>query len=511
MIKPTVLIVEDDAILVIHLEDLLKRQNYTVLKSVATGEDAITAVKEYNPSIVIMDIELIGEMNGIMAAEKIHAEVDIPIVFLTGFSQDALLQQAKIAAPYGYLVKPVPERELAATLEMALYKHKIDHQIKESEARYRTLVEQAVDGIFLADPDGYLIDINTAGCKMLGYTQAECLTLNISELIVSEEKEQKISKIKTLNIGEGFRSEQTIIRKDGSRLPVEISGKKLENGYLQGIVRDITERKEAEDSIRLQSTALNAAANAIIITDINGRIEWVNPAFCTITGYSSEEAIGRTPGELVKSGQHENAFYEKMWGTILKGNIWQGELINRRKDGVTFFEEMTITPLMNSEGVVTQFIAIKQDISQRKRTEAALEKRILALTQPLENSEKINFEDLFNLNDIQQLQDEFARATGVASIITYPDGTPITQPSNFCRLCEDIIRKTKNGAFNCYQSDAALGKFNSEGPSIQPCKSGGLWDAGAGITVGGQHIANWLIGQVRDQDPNGSGNACLCG
>jgi PAS domain S-box-containing protein len=218
-----------------------------------------------------------------------------------------------------------------------------------------------------------------------------------------------------------------------------------------------------------------------------------------MTGYSKEEVIGRTPGAFVKSGYHDAAFYEKMWDTILKGNIWQGELINKRKDGVTSFEEMTITPLMNSEGVVTQFIAIKQDVSKRKRTEAALEKRVLALTQPMETAIKINFEDLFNLSDIQKLQDEFARATGVASIITYPDGTPITRPSNFCRLCEEIIRKTKKGAFNCYQSDAALGKFNSEGPSIQPCKSGGLWDAGAGITVGGQHIANWLIGQVRDQ------------
>lgn len=111
----------------------------------------------------------------------------------------------------------------------------------------------------------------------------------------------------------------------------------------------------------------------------------------------------------------------------------------------------------------------------------------------------ISFEDLFDLKDIQRLQDEFAEATGVASLITTPDGTPITAPSNFTRLCNDIIRATPKGCANCHRSDASIGKLNPSGPIIQPCMSGGLWDAGAGISVRGHHIANWLIGQVRDE------------
>ncbi len=111
----------------------------------------------------------------------------------------------------------------------------------------------------------------------------------------------------------------------------------------------------------------------------------------------------------------------------------------------------------------------------------------------------ISFEDLFNFDDIQRLQDQFSRATGVASIITRVDGVPITRPSNFCRLCRDIIRKTEKGLANCYKSDAAIGKLNIQGPTIQTCMSGGLWDAGAGIFVGKKHLANWLIGQVRDE------------
>jgi PAS domain S-box-containing protein len=112
----------------------------------------------------------------------------------------------------------------------------------------------------------------------------------------------------------------------------------------------------------------------------------------------------------------------------------------------------------------------------------------------------IQFLDIFDLDDIQRIQDLFADATGVASIITHPDGTPITRQSNFCRLCNEIIRKTDIGLANCFKSDAEIGRSNPSGPVIQPCLSGGLWDAGASIIVGGKHIANWLIGQVKNEE-----------
>lgn len=109
-----------------------------------------------------------------------------------------------------------------------------------------------------------------------------------------------------------------------------------------------------------------------------------------------------------------------------------------------------------------------------------------------------SFEALFEVDEIQRIQDEFSAAMGVASIITRPDGTPITRPSNFTTLCNQVIRQTEVGCANCYKSDAIIGRYNPSGPIIQPCKSGGLWDAGASITVDGHHIANWLVGQVRD-------------
>ena len=116
-------------------------------------------------------------------------------------------------------------------------------------------------------------------------------------------------------------------------------------------------------------------------------------------------------------------------------------------------------------------------------------------------TEKIQFNELFKPEEIQQLQDLFSQATGVASIITHPDGTPITRPSNFCRLCSGIIRKTEKGSTFCNKSDEALGNIqNSTGPAVQKCLSAGLWEASVSIIAGGNHIANWFIGQVRNNE-----------
>jgi len=140
-----------------------------------------------------------------------------------------------------------------------------------------------------------------------------------------------------------------------------------------GIARDISERKRAESNMRLQSAALQAAANAIVITDKSGTIEWVNPAFTMLTGYSAEEAIGRNPRELVKSRVHDRAFFKRLWQTILKGEVWRGQIMNRHKDGTLYPEGQTITPVKDADGEITHFIAIKRDLTEHRKLEEQLQ------------------------------------------------------------------------------------------------------------------------------------------
>jgi len=170
-----------------------------------------------------------------------------------------------------------------------------------------------------------------------------------------------------LNVEESQR------KSDGSEVVIETSKVPLREpdgniiGIL-GIYSDITGRKRKEEWLRLQSEALNSAANAIVITESDGRIIFVNPAFTRTTGYQECEAVGNNP-RILKSGTHPPEFYENMWGTLLAGEVWHGEIVNRRKSGELYTEEMTVTPVHMNDGGPSHFIAIKQDITDRKRAE----------------------------------------------------------------------------------------------------------------------------------------------
>ncbi|MGB7847595.1 MAG: EAL domain-containing protein [Candidatus Acidiferrum sp.] len=143
---------------------------------------------------------------------------------------------------------------------------------------------------------------------------------------------------------------------------------------MAGITMDIDERKRAEERLHLQAATLEVAANAIVITDSHGTILWVNNAFTTLTGYSKEEVLGKNPSVL-KSGEQPESLYADLWSTITSGKVWQGQIVNRRKDGTNYTEEMTITPVALGVGksAYTRYVAIKQDITQRKAAEKQIE------------------------------------------------------------------------------------------------------------------------------------------
>lgn len=143
---------------------------------------------------------------------------------------------------------------------------------------------------------------------------------------------------------------------------------------------------ELTSALRIKDLSLNATANAVLITDRDGRIEWANHAFETLSGYGLDEALGRMPKELLHSGRQGQTFYDRMWQTILAGRIWHGELVNRRQDGTLYDEEMTITPVSAEGGDISHFIAVKQDITQRKQAEAQLRELNRDFVSFLENT-----------------------------------------------------------------------------------------------------------------------------
>jgi PAS domain S-box-containing protein len=219
------------------------------------------------------------------------------------------------------------------------------------------------------------LQFNDRLCEILGYPRQELATKSWAELTHPEDLDADTAEFDRVMRGEseGYTMDKRFIRKDGATIFATIDVKCVRGtdgatDYFIAMIHDITQRKQAEANLRLQSAALEAAANGIVISEPDGTISWVNPAFTALTGYGPEEVIGKNP-RILKSGKQDPSFYANLWSTISSGNAWHGELINRRKDGTLYTEEQTITPMRDAQGEITHFIAIKQDITERKLLE----------------------------------------------------------------------------------------------------------------------------------------------
>lgn len=269
-------------------------------------------------------------------------------------------------------------------------------------------------------------------------------------------------------------------------------------------VVDITERKHIEDSLRESEEKYRVLVenmnSGVFVTTMSGTFLQMNKSMVEMSGYDSIDDLMSKPAMCLYADQADREHLKER--LMQDGEVKNMEILCRKKDGTPHWISLNAVSQRDKNGNPDRILGIANDITARKQLEDAHEKRLVALTLPLDKTEGITFENLFDPVALQRLQDEFAAATGVASIITQPDGTPITRPSNFCRLCTEIIRCTETGRRNCYYSDSVIGRYHPDGPIIQTCLSGGLWDAGASITIGNRHIANWLIGQVRDETQN---------
>ena len=260
------------------------------------------------------------------------------------------------------------QAELQASVEVARQRD------AEAKAFLGAIVESSDDAILSKDLNGTIRSWNAGAEAMLGFRADEIIGQNIALIIPPERLDEEDRIVQRIKRGERVSSYDTVrVIKDGRRVEVSVSVSPLRdsNGQVVGaskIVRDITQRKQKEEQLRLLSSAVESAVNGIAITDRQGRILWVNPAFTRLTGYTLAEAVGANP-RVLKSGKHSSEFYARMWATILRGQPWQGEMVNRRKDGSFYTEEMTIAPVRAGSGEVTHFVAIKQDITDRKRDE----------------------------------------------------------------------------------------------------------------------------------------------
>jgi PAS domain S-box-containing protein len=260
--------------------------------------------------------------------------------------------------------------------------------LERSEKKYRDIVETAYEGIWKVDINLLTSFVNARMASMLGYTVQEMLGRPLFDFMFDSDIEQKRIELQRRRQGISEELETRYRRKDGSSLWARVSTAPVAGavGVFEGVlamISDITEQKRSEaearrsrETITLLSQAVEQTADSVVITDRQGTIEYVNPAFEGTTGFLRAEAIGQTP-RILKSSMHEAEFHKRMWEQILAGGTFRGTLVNRKKSGEIYWAEQTITPIKDSEGVITHFVSVLKDITQlRKQQEHELQLRM---------------------------------------------------------------------------------------------------------------------------------------
>lgn len=242
---------------------------------------------------------------------------------------------------------------------------------KQSEVEYKTFIENTHEGFWtVAIKDGRFLEINQAYCDMIGYSRDELLNMTITDVEANEFPEQTQRHLQAIVEGHEQRFETRHRHKNGSLIDVEISAKFLDvqGGIFVVFLREITERKRTDTALRLASLVYQVSSEAMLITNAENQIIAVNPAFTQVTGYSSDEVLGRNP-KVLSSGIHDAEFYQAMWQALNDIGTWKGEIWNRRKDGNVYAESLIINTVYTDDGSISCRVALFSDITEKKQHE----------------------------------------------------------------------------------------------------------------------------------------------
>ena len=267
MDNKNILVVEDESVVAMHIEESLEKLGYAVAAVVASGEEAVKKAEETRPDLILMDIVLKGEIDGIEAAGQIREKFNIPVIYLTAYADDAILQRAKITEPLGYIVKPFNERELKSAIEIAIYKHEMETKLKKMERWLSITLRSIGDGVIATDKEMRITFMNKIAEQMTGWMSEDAIGKNLVEIfnikngsLESPEAIEKLLLEKVLKQGVilNLIKDNLLITKDRKEIPIEdsIAPIREDKDNIPGIViafRDITERKQLEETVRYQA------------------------------------------------------------------------------------------------------------------------------------------------------------------------------------------------------------------------------------------------------------------
>ena len=384
MAKTQILVVEDKGIVAEDIQRSLQALGYGVSGVASSGEEAIKKAEETRPDLVLMDIMLQGELDGIEAADQIRSRFNIPIIYLTAYADDKTLERAKITEPFGYIIKPFEDRELHTTVEMALYKHEMETKLKEREEWLFTTLASIGDAVIATGTTGSVTFMNAVAQSLTGWKQEDAEGKPLKEVfhIINEKTrklvEDPVTKVLREGVIVGLANHTVLIAKDGTETPIDDSGAPVrdDKGNIMGVVlvfRDITERRKAEEALRESEeryrTLFEQSRDAIYITTREGKFVDANQSMLDLFGYSREELIDLNALTIYVNPDDRSRFQQEI---EQKGFVRDYEVKFRKKGGAEMTCLLTATVRRAHDGDILGYQGIIRDITDRKRLEAQL-------------------------------------------------------------------------------------------------------------------------------------------
>ena len=379
MAKAKILIVEDEAITAKDLQDRLKELGYDAPAIAASGEEAIKKAEEIKPDLVLMDIILKGDMDGIEAAEQIRDRFDIPVVYVTAYIDEERLKKTKITEPYGYIIKPFEDKELRPAIEMALDRHKLEKALRTAEQDWRNSFNSLEDVMLIIDRDYNIENINEIGLKLLGKSKEEVIGQKCYQVISGADSPGEdcpcMKSLETKKVESTDRYEARF----GKYYSIKSSPIFNENGELIKFVdlrRDITERKRAEEMLRESEerfrTIVETAPSLLIITDAEGNNIYVSPSCEVITGYTQEELRGE---RIWWVHEDDTPMAKELFEHTFREGVGDKNFEYKavKKNGDLWYASSSWEPLKDEKGKFKGIVFQTIDISERKQAEERIE------------------------------------------------------------------------------------------------------------------------------------------
>jgi PAS domain S-box-containing protein len=383
MANPKILIVEDDNIVAKDLQKRLSNFGYDVVGFVSTSEEAVKKVVATSPDLVLMDVRLKGEKDGIETASALRSQHGIAVVYLSDDVDTDTLKRASKTEPFGYILKPFDERELRTTIEMAFYRKELERRFKENETWYGTTLRGIGEAVISTDAKGSIKFMNTAAESLTGWKMNEVLGEGLLKVFRTKDKLAKLSSINPVGqilknkITAVLKYRSTLISREGKELPIEESASPIKDelGNTVGVVlvfQDVSERKRVQEALKTSQdyaqSIIDSSMDMVVAVDLERHVIEFNKSAEQTFGYKKEEVIGKHINILYAdpdAGIRVNKQVDELGREVT-------EILNKKKNGEVFPSLLLSSVLKNSLGEKIGYMGMSRDITEMKRAEERL-------------------------------------------------------------------------------------------------------------------------------------------